>query len=287
MALDIFSMTGKVAIVTGASYGLGVVFAMALAEAGADLVLTARSEDKLEATRTMIEGTGRRALAVRCDVNDYDQVEALMQTAWDHFGTVDVLVNNAGISDARGHRSENSEPEMFKQLLETDLIGLWYCCRAAAQHFLRQGHGNIINISSFLGLGGFEARTPGYVAAKGGVNSLTRMLATEWGDRGVRVNAIAPHFFQSEMTREILAGTGLTHNLEGRAPMRRIGESPDLVGPIVFLASDASSFITGQILAVDGGISSSMGFHPGPFVSDVWEPGKSTPVTPETPWPSA
>lgn len=285
MALDIFSLEGKVAIVTGASYGLGVTFAMALAEAGADLVLTARSLDRLQETKRMVEGTGRRAHAIACDITHYDQVESLMKQAWEHFGTVDILVNNAGISDPRGWRSEHSEPEMFRTILETDLIGLWHCSRAAAHHFLRQGHGNIINISSYLGLGGFEGRTPGYFAAKGGVNNLTKLLAVEWGDRGVRVNAIAPHFFQSEMTREILASSGLTEHLSGRTPMRRIGELPDLVGPIVFLASEASAFVTGVVLPVDGGSSASFGYHPGPFPSDAWEPGKTTPVTPETPWP--
>lgn len=285
MAQDIFSMAGKVAIVTGASYGLGVTFAQALAEAGADLVLTARSVDRLQETKQMVEGFGRRALTIGCDITQYDQVEAMTKQAWEHFGTVDVLVNNAGVSDPRGWRSEHSEPEMFKQIVETDLIGLWYCSRAAAQHFLRQGHGNIINISSYLGLGGFEARTPGYFAAKGGVNNLTRLLAVEWGDRGVRVNAIAPHFFQSEMTREILAASGLTEHLSGRTPLGRIGELPDLVGPIVFLASEASAFITGCVLPVDGGISASTGASPGPFPSDAWEPGKTTPITRDTPWP--
>jgi NAD(P)-dependent dehydrogenase (short-subunit alcohol dehydrogenase family) len=287
MVLDVFSMEGKVAIVTGASYGLGVLFATTLAQAGADLVLAARSEDKLQETKCAVENLGRRALAVRCDVTDYGQVEALMKQAWDHFGTVHVLVNNAGVSDPRGWRSEHSEPETFRHIIETDLVGLWYCCRAAAQYFLRQGHGNIINISSYLGLGGFEARTPGYIAAKGGVNALTKLLATEWGDRNVRVNAIAPHFFQTEMTREILAASGITQHLSGRTPMRRIGELPDLVGPLLFLASDASSFVTGHILPVDGGISACMGFHPGPFPSDFWEPGKTTPITPETPWETA
>jgi NAD(P)-dependent dehydrogenase (short-subunit alcohol dehydrogenase family) len=284
MALEIFSLEGKVAIVTGASYGLGVTFAAALAEAGADLVLTARSVDKLQTTKEMIEGIGRRALTVGCDITEYNQVESLMKQSWDHFGKVDVLVNNAGVSDPRGHRSEHSEPEMFKQIVETDLIGLWYCCRAAAQHFLRQGKGNIINISSIFGMGGMEGRTPGYFAAKGGVNNLTKLLATEWGDRGVRVNAIAPHFFQSEMTRDILAASGLTEHLNGRTPMRRIGELPDLAGPIVFLASEASAFITGVVLPVDGGLSASVGFHPGPFPHDAWDPGRTTPITPETPW---
>jgi len=281
----LFSLEGKVGIVTGASYGLGVTFAGALADAGADLVVTARSVDKLQDTKKMIEAKGRRCLVVGCDITDHEQVTNLMKVAWEHFGTVDILVNNAGVSDASGIRSENSDPDMFAHIVSTDLNGLWYCCQAAAQHMLRQGHGNIINISSIFGAGGFEGRTPGYFAAKGGVNNLTQMLACEWADRGVRVNAIAPHFFDSEMTHQILADSGLLQHLEGRTPMRRIGQSDDLVGPIVFLASDASKFVNGCILPLDGGLAAGRGFSPGPFVSDAWDPdGKGQPITPGTPW---
>ena len=283
---DLFSLEGKVVIVTGASYGLGVTFASALADAGADIVVTARSVDKLEATRAMVEGKGRQCLAIACDVVDHAQVAAMMKAAWAHFGHVDVLVNNAGITDARGLRSEHSEPEMFASILQTNLTGLWHCCHAAAQHMLRQGHGNIINISSIFGAGGFEGRTPGYFASKGGVNVLTQLLACEWADRGIRVNALAPHFFDSEMTHQILSDSGLLQHLEGRTPMRRIGEAGDLAGPIVFLASDASKFVNGCILPLDGGLTAAHGWHPGPFVSDLWDPdGKGHPVTPETPWP--
>ena len=283
-----FSLEGKVAIVTGASYGLGVTFARALAEAGADIVATARSADRLQGTRELIESTGRHCLVVPCDITDVAQVRSLMKTAWDHFGTVDILVNNAGVSDPRGLRSEHSEPEIFEQIVRTDLIGLWHCCQSAAHHMLRQGHGNIINISSIFGLGGFEGRTPGYFAAKGGVNNLTQMLACEWADRGIRVNALAPHFFDSEMTHDILVASGMLEYLEGRTPMRRIGQAPDLEGPIVFLASDASQFVNGVILPLDGGLTASSGFAPGPFVSDAWDPdGRGNPVGPGTPWPDS
>jgi NAD(P)-dependent dehydrogenase (short-subunit alcohol dehydrogenase family) len=160
MANDAFSLDGKVALVTGASYGLGVAFAQALAEAGADIVVTARTAHRLEDTRAIIESLGRKCLAVGCDVTDYSQVQALMKSAWDHFGKVDILVNNAGSSDPRGLRSEHSDAEIFAEMIATDLTGLWHCCLAAAQHMLRQGSGNIINISSIFGAGGFEARTP-------------------------------------------------------------------------------------------------------------------------------
>ncbi len=282
---ELFRLDGRVALVTGASYGLGVTFAAALADAGADIVGCARSADRLGETRKLIEAKGRRFLGVECDVTDYAAVQSLMKQAWDHFGKVDVLVNNAGVSDARGLRSERSEPEMFAQIVQTDLIGLWYCCHAAAQHMLRQGSGSIINISSIFGMGGFEARTPGYFAAKGGVNNLTQLLACEWADRGIRVNAIAPHFFDSEMTHDILVSSGMMEYLAGRTPMRRIGNAPDLVGPIVFLASDASSFVNGVVIPIDGGLSASRGFSPGPFPHDSWDPdGKGLPIAPGSPW---
>lgn len=283
---QLFSLEGKVAVVTGSSYGLGVIFAGALADAGADIVITARSLDRLQDTRKMIEAKGRRCIAVQADVTVYDEVKELMKAAYDAFGKIDILVNNAGVSDPRGLRSENSEPEMFATIVQTDLIGLWYCSHAVAQYMLRQGHGNIINISSIFGMGGFEGRTPGYFAAKGGVNNLTASLACEWGDRGVRVNAIAPHFFDSAMTHDILTASGFLPYLEGRTPMRRIGQMDDLVGPIIFLASDASKFVNGVVMPLDGGLSAGRGFAPGPFVSDEWDPnGLGHPLLPGTPLP--
>jgi NAD(P)-dependent dehydrogenase (short-subunit alcohol dehydrogenase family) len=283
---SLFRLDGKVAIVTGASYGLGVVFAAALADAGADIVATARSIDKLQETKAMIEAKGRRCFAVACDVTQYDQVAAMANAANAHFGRLDILVNNAGITDASGIRSEKVDPALFATIVNTNLVGLWNCSHAVAQYMLRQGAGNIINISSILGEGGFAPGTAaGYFASKGGVNQLTRMLACEWGDRGVRVNAIAPHFFDSEMTHDILVGSGFMATLEARTPMRRIGQNADLVGPIVFLASEASGFVNGVVMALDGGLTASRGFMAGPFPSDEWTPGGAGhPLMPGTPW---
>ena len=287
MTASVFSLQGKVAIVTGASYGLGVTFAQALAEAGADIVATARSVDRLDDTRAIVEKLGRVCHVVACDIRDFSQVEALMKSAWDRFGRVDILVNNAGSSDPRGLRSEHSGPEVFAEMIATDLTGLWHCCLAAGRHMLRQGSGNIINISSIFGAGGFEGRTPGYFAAKGGVNNLTQLLACEWADRGVRVNALAPHFFDSPMTHDLLVSSGFVPHLEGRTPMRRIGQLSDLVGPIVFLASDASSFVNGVILPLDGGLTAARGYSPGPFPNDLWDPaGKGQPLMPGAAWDS-
>ena len=273
-------LDGKVAIVTGASYGLGVLFAEILATAGADVVVTARSVDKLRDTKAMIESLGRRCHVVEGDVTVYDDCDRVAKEAMAAFGKIDILVNNAGWADDRLIRTEHCEPEMFAKMVNTDLIGLFYMTRAAAPHMLRGGGGSIINLSSIFGNLGSENRTAGYFAAKGGVNQLTRLLAVEWGDRNLRVNAIAPNFFVSEMTRALLEDSGMAEWMRSRTPMRRMGELPELVGPLLFLASDASSFITGVVLSVDGGWSAGGGASQLPAPWDEWNGEKGVPISP-------
>ena len=273
-------LDGKVAIVTGASYGLGVLFAEILATAGADVVITARSVDKLRDTKAMIEALGRRCLVVEGDVTSFEDCDRVATEAMAAFGKIDILVNNAGWADDRLMRTEHCEPEMFTKMVNTDLIGLFYMTRAAAPHMLRGGGGSIINLSSIFGNLGSENRTAGYFAAKGGVNQLTRLLAVEWGDRNLRVNAIAPNFFVSEMTRALLEDSGMAEWMRSRTPMRRMGELPELVGPLLFLASDASSFITGVVLSVDGGWSAGGGASQLPAPWDVWNGEKGVPMSP-------
>lgn len=273
-------LDGKVAIVTGASYGLGVLFAEILATAGADVVVTARSVDKLRDTKAMIESLGRRCLVVEGDVTSFADCDRVATEAMAAFGKIDILVNNAGWADDRLIRTEHCEPEMFTQMVNTDLIGLFYMTRAAAPHMLRGGGGSIINLSSIFGNLGSENRTAGYFAAKGGVNQLTRLLAVEWGDRNLRVNAIAPNFFVSEMTRALLEDSGMAEWMRSRTPMRRMGELPELVGPLLFLASDASSFITGVVLSVDGGWSAGGGASQLPAPWDEWNGEKGVPMSP-------
>ena len=277
---DVFRLDGKVAVVTGASYGLGVLFADILASAGADVVVTARSIDKLAETAKLVENLGRRALAVPADVTVYDDCERVLNETMAELGRVDILVNNAGWADDRLIRTERSEPEMFEKMVKTDLVGLFYMTRAAAPHMLRGGGGSIINLSSIFGMAGSENRTAGYFAAKGGVNQLTKLLACEWGDRNVRVNALAPNFFMSEMTRHLLEDSGMADWMRSRTPMRRLGELPELVGPFLFLASDASSFVTGTVLTVDGGWSASGGYAQLPQPWDDWSGELSTPIMP-------
>jgi NAD(P)-dependent dehydrogenase (short-subunit alcohol dehydrogenase family) len=165
-------------------------------------------------------------------------------------------------------------------MVKTDLVGVFFMTRACAPHMLRGGGGSIINLSSIFGMAGAENRTAGYFAAKGGVNQLTKLLACEWGDRNLRVNAIAPNFFMSEMTRHLLEDSGMADWMRSRTPMRRLGELDELVGPFLFLASDASSFVTGTVIAVDGGWSASGGYAQQPQPWDEWSGELSRPITP-------
>jgi NAD(P)-dependent dehydrogenase (short-subunit alcohol dehydrogenase family) len=283
MTMDLaapFRLDGKVAVVTGASYGLGVLFSEILATAGADVAICARSADKLNETKAMVESLGRRCIAVTCDVTSFDDCERVADAAAAELGRIDVLVNNAGWADDRLVRSEHCEPEMFAKMVNTDLVGLFYMTRAVAPHMLRGGGGSIVNLSSIFGNAGSENRTAGYFAAKGGVNQLTKLLACEWGDRGVRVNALAPNFFVSEMTRALLEESGMADWMRSRTPMRRMGELPELVGPFLFLASDASSFVTGVVLNVDGGWSASGGYAQNPQPWDEWNGPMGVPIAP-------
>lgn len=277
---QVHRLDGKVVLITGASYGLGVLFAEIAASAGADLVVTARSVDKLADTKAMVEGLGRRCLAVAGDVTSYDDCARVAEEAMQAFGRIDVLVNNAGWADDRLIRTEHCEPEMFAKMVNTDLIGLFYMTRACAPHMLRGGGGSIVNLSSIFGNAGSENRTAGYFAAKGGVNQLTRLLACEWGDRNLRVNALAPNFFVSEMTRTLLEDSGMADWMRSRTPMRRMGELPELVGPFLFLATQASSFVTGVVLSVDGGWSASGGYAQNPQPWDEWGGEQGKPIMP-------
>jgi NAD(P)-dependent dehydrogenase (short-subunit alcohol dehydrogenase family) len=274
-------LDGKVGLVTGGSYGLGVLFAEVLASAGADVALMARSAEGLEQTKKLVESHGRRCVAVMGDVTEFDDCQRAVDQTLAELGRLDILVNNAGWADDRLIRTERTEPEMFERMIKVDLIGLFYMTRAAAPAMLRAGRGSIINLSSIFGMAGSENRTAGYFAAKGGVNQLTRLLACEWGDRNVRVNALAPNFFMSEMTRSLLEDSGMADWMRSRTPMRRLGELDELVGPFLFLASDASSYVTGHVLTVDGGWSASGGYAQQPQPWDEWSGELSTPIMPE------
>jgi NAD(P)-dependent dehydrogenase (short-subunit alcohol dehydrogenase family) len=248
--LDRFSLDGRVAVVTGASSGLGVAFAQGLAEAGADVVLAALRADRLEHTRTLVEDAGRRALVVPTDVSNQPQCQALVDAAMAAFGKVDVLVNNAGIGTAVPATRETAE--QFEQVIDLNLNGCYWMAQVCGR-VMRPGS-SIVNISSILGLTTAGLPQAAYSASKAGLIGLTRDLAQQWsGRRGIRVNALAPGFFTSEMTDQYQPGY-LDQQMQ-RIPMGRMGDPAELTSALVFLASDAGGYITGQTLPVDGGIT--------------------------------
>ena len=249
--LELFRLDGKVAIVTGASSGLGAGFAVALAEAGADVVLGARRADKLAAVAAAVEATGRRALAVVTDVTKPEDCTALAQAAIDTFGHLDVLVNNAGLGTAVPALRET--PEQFRSVVDVNLLGTYWMAQAAAR--VMEPGSSIVNISSVLGLIKSPIPQAAYAATKAGVIGLTRDLSAQWASRkGIRVNALAPGYFASEMTDEMPPEVVLGF-LQSGATLQRMGEQRELDAALLFLASPASSYITGVTLPVDGGMS--------------------------------
>lgn len=259
---DVFDLSGKVAVVTGASSGLGVTFARALGEHGASVVIAARREARLKALAESMSASGVPTLAVRCDITDPAQVESMVKKTLRRFGRVDVLVNNAGGVMEESPYAEQVTDKGFADTVQVNLLGTWYCTRVVASHMLAQRSGSIINISSIGGLGAILPIGPAYSAAKAAVVNLTRILALNWGDRGVRVNAIAPGYFPSETSEPYLTLPGVKAKVSKMSALGRIGEPPELTGALLLFASDAGSFITGQTLAVDGGLSAGLGVVP-------------------------
>ena len=248
--LDSFKLDGMVAIVTGASSGLGVAFAQAFAEAGADVALGARRVEKMADTAALMEAAGRRALAVQTDVADPDQCQALVDATVAEFGRVDILINNAGIGTAVPATRET--PEEFRKVVDVNLHGSYWMAQACGR---AMGPGSsIINIASILGITTAGLPQAAYAASKAGVIGLTRDLAQQWGGRkGIRVNALAPGFFISEMTDEYQPGY-LDSQLP-RIPLGRTGDPAELAATAVWLASPAGGYVVGQTIAVDGGLT--------------------------------
>ena len=284
----LFRVDGRTAFVTGASSGLGVTFAEALAAAGAKVVLVARREQRLREMARKIEADGGNVLVVPCDVADAQQVEAAIARAWDHFGRVDIVVNNAGIVAEGPAVPEKISAEAFAATMQVNLFGTFYGCQSAATRMLADGGGgSIINISSVAGLGGTPDFPAAYQASKAAVLNLTRALAVSWADRGVRVNAIAPGWFLTEINEQVLAHPDFRRWAEQGAAMNRIGKVEELVGALLFLASDASTYVTGQTIIVDGGMSASMGVSRLPdsfkeLVAEQMPGGTAKQIRPET-----
>ncbi|CND73273.1 short-chain dehydrogenase/reductase SDR [Mycobacterium tuberculosis] len=250
-----FRLDGRVAVVTGASSGLGAYFARVLAAAGADIAIGARRADRMEAVRRSVLAHGRRCVAVTTDVTDPRQCEALVEATTREFGRIDVLVNNAGTGYAA--RAERDRPEHAAHLLAVNLLGAYQMAMSAGRAMIAVGNGgSVVNVSSALGLTVGDIPQASYSASKAGLLGMTRDLARQWsGTYGVRVNALAPGFFESEMTAPLLSRDAGLNKVVERIPCGRIGRLDELAGPLLLLASDAGSYITGTTLCVDGGWS--------------------------------
>jgi gluconate 5-dehydrogenase len=251
--LELFGLTGRTAIVTGGSRGIGKEMAEALAEAGANLMLCARRSEWLDETVTEFQEKGYEVAGKTCDVAKPEDVQTVVDETVSKFGSVDILVNNAGIS--WGAMPEDMPFEQWQKVIDVNLTGCFLFAQAAGREMLKQSRGSIINIASIAGLtssanGPFYA---GYVASKAGLIGLTRELAASWGRRGIRVNAIAPGFFHSRLADAVI--DIYETSIQENNVIPRVGSEGELKGVAVFLASDASSYITGQTIAVDGGMT--------------------------------
>jgi len=249
---DQFSLSGRNALVTGASRGLGRTFANALARAGADLAVTSRDVAALNDTCAEIEALGRRAIPVALDVRDYASITRAIEQAHGALGGIDILVNNAGCNVRK--RALEVTWEDWNLVLDTNLRGAFFVAQAAARHMVSQRYGRIVNIGSVTSVFGYAGLGP-YAASRGGIRQLTMSLADDWGTHGITVNCLAPGWFKTRQTAVLYEDRAWVDYLIDRIPLKRTGAPEDLEGAIVFLASDASAYITGQTLLVDGGIT--------------------------------
>ncbi|HPU41169.1 MAG TPA: SDR family oxidoreductase [Acetivibrio clariflavus] len=249
---DLFDLKGKVAIVTGASSGLGVQFAKALARQGANVAIVARRIEKLEAVKADIEKLGVKCLALKCDVSKLEEIKNTVSKVKEYFGTIDILVNNAGIGMA-GPAEEQSD-ELWETMMSVNLNGAYYFAREVGKIMIEKRYGKIINIGSIHSTVAMkDLPITAYCTTKGGLEMLTKALANEWAKYNITVNAIGPAYFPSEMTEDVLSNKDFLEYINSRCPMGRPGRDGELDGALIYFASDASSYTTGQLLTVDGG----------------------------------
>jgi len=252
MSQSLFDLTGKVAVVTGASRGLGQHFARSLARAGADLVITSRKLDSLQGFKKEIDSLGRKALPLELDVRDYDSIQRMVEAAHQYYGKIDILVNNAGCNVRKP--AVDVTWDDWNLVVDTNLRGSFFVAQAVAKRMIPRRYGRIINIGSVTTIFGYANITP-YCASRGGVKQMTMSLADDWGPYGITVNCLAPGWFKTEQTKVLYENKEWVEYIIDRIPLKRPGQPNDLDGAIVFLASDASAYMTGHTLLVDGGIS--------------------------------
>ncbi len=251
MILDKFKLDGKVALVTGAGSGLGQAMAVALAEAGADVALAGRRAEVLAETEKRISATGRKVLAVSADVSKSDDVKNLIAECEGKLGPIEVLVNGAGVFS--GYDTLELAEEEWRRIIDINLTGTFLCCQAVGEGMVSRGRGSIINVATFLGDRAQRPARAAYNASKGGIAALSRALSVEWGSRGVRVNCISPGAHRTPLLAPGLANPGAEDWLKEKTILGRVGEPEDIAGLCVFLASEASSYITGVNVYEDGG----------------------------------
>jgi 2-deoxy-D-gluconate 3-dehydrogenase len=250
MIMDLFSLQGKVALVTGAAQGIGREIAHGFARYGADIVAVDLTDEKLQALKREIEAQKRRCLILTADLVHGDQIDRMVETAFNEMGKIDILANIAGVN-VHKPAVEMTEKD-WDFVLDVNLKALFFCCQAVGKVMLRQGSGRIINMSSSFGMVGFAGRTA-YAASKAAVANLTKTLALEWSAKGINVNAIAPGPVWTEARHELFSNPEFYANLVQKVPINRTAKPVEIVGPAIFLASEASSFVTGETILVDGG----------------------------------
>jgi len=252
MSAALFDLTGRVALVTGASRGLGKNFALALARAGADIAITSRTLASLEETKNAIETLGRRCFPVVLDVRSHESIGASVAAVHAHFGKIDILINNAGCNIRKPALDVSWED--WNTILDTNLRGPFFVAQAVARHMVAARYGRIVNVGSVTSVAGYAGLGP-YGASRGGIRQLTMSLAADWGPHAITVNCLAPGWFKTSQNAMMYEDAAWVAYLTDKIPLRRPGRTDDLDGTVVYLSSEASAYVTGQTLLVDGGIS--------------------------------